>query len=116
MNVLLVTGNADLRAAAERALVREGHEVVTAAHSGHALLAGLECERVDLLISEVRLDGVTGEWVAEALRRYHHGMRAVFMADTGTAPRPGIVVRPFNRDDLLAEIESVVRITSPAAS
>ena len=116
MNVLFVTGNADLRAAARRVLAREGHEVATAAHSGHALLAGLECERIDILISELQLDGVTGEWVAEALRRYHRDMRAIFMANAGSAPRPGVIVRPFTRDDLLAEIESVCRVTSSAAS
>ena len=116
MTVLFVTGNADVRAAAQRALEREGHEVVTAAHSGHALLAGLECTRVDIQISEVQLDGVTGQWVAEALRRYHRDMRAVFMAKTGSSPRPGVLVRPFTRDDLLAEIDSACRVTSRAAS
>ena len=116
MNLLFVTGNADLRAAARRVLAREGHEVSTAAHSGHALLAGLECERIDVLISEVQLDGVTGAWVAEALRRYHRDMRAIFLADAGAAPRPGVIVRPFTRDDLLEEIESTCRVTSPAAS
>jgi DNA-binding response OmpR family regulator len=114
MNVLFVTGSADLRAVVTRVLERGGHEVTTAAHSGHALLAGLECERIDILISELQLDGVTGEWVAEALRRYHPDMRALFMANAGTAPRQGLIVRPFTRDDLLAELDAVV--TSPAAS
>lgn len=116
MNVLFVTGNADLRAAARRVLARAGHEVATAAHSGHALLAGLECERIDVLITEVQLDGVTGAWVAEALRRYHRDMRVIFMADAGSAARPGVIVRPFTRDDLLEEIGSICRVTSPAAS
>ena len=114
MNVLFVTGNADLRAVARRVLERAGHEVTTAPHSGHALLAGLECERIDILISEVQLDGVTGEWVAAALRRYHPEMRALFIANPGTASRAGLIVRPFTRDDLLNEIEAAV--TSPAAS
>ncbi len=116
LQVLFVTGNADLRAVVARVLEREGHEVSTAAHSGHALLAGLECARIDLLISEVQLDGVTGEWVAASLRRYHRGMRALFMADSGTAPRAGVLVRPFTRDDLMREIETISRATSPAAS
>jgi len=115
MNVLFVTGNADLRAVARRVLEREGHEVMTAAHSGHALLAGLECERVDLLISEFQLDGVTGDWVAQSLRRYHPDMRALFMADAGAAERSGVIVRPFTRDDLLKEIDSVCPATSTAS-
>ena len=116
LNVLFVTGNADLRAVATRVLGREGHEVVTAAHSGHALLAGLECERIDILISEVQLDGVTGEWVAASLRRYHLGMRALYMADAGAPARAGVLVRPFTRDDLMREIETICRVISPAAS
>jgi len=113
MTVLFVTGDADLRAAATRVLGAEGHEVASAAHSGHALLAALECERIDILISDVQLDGVTGEWVAAALRRYHPEMRALFMADPGSAARSGIIVRPFTRDDLLSEMDAIV--TSPAA-
>jgi len=116
MNVLFVTANADLRAVARRVLEREGHEVATAAHSGHALLAGLECDRIDILISDLKLDGVTGEWVAESLRRYHSEMRAIFMADTGTAPRAGVLVRPFISDDLLREIGAIPPVTLPAAS
>jgi DNA-binding NtrC family response regulator len=116
MNVLFVTASADLRAVAQRVLEREGHEVTTAAHSGHALLAGLECDRIDILISDLKLDGVTGEWVADSLRRYHADMRAIFMADTGTPPRAGVLVRPFISDDLLREIGAIRPVTLPAAS
>ena len=115
MTVLLVSGNADLRAAAGRVLSREGHHVVAAAHSGHALLAGLECERIDLLISEWELDGGSGESLAASLRRYHKDVRTIFMANAGTPRRTGIVVRPFTRDDLLREIDAVGRLTSPTA-
>ena len=116
MNILFVTGNADLRAVARRVLERDGHEVMTAAHSGHALLAGLECERIDVLISDFKLDGVTGEWVAASLRRYHRDMRAIFMAEGGTPAQTGVLVRPFTRDDLVREIDAIARVTSPAAS
>ena len=115
MHILFVTGNADLRAVVERVLGREGYEITTASHSGHALLAGFECEHIDVLISELQLDGTTGETIAASLRRYHPAIRAVYMADTGTPPRPGVVVRPFTRDDLVREIEAC-RVISPAAS
>lgn len=116
MNVLFITGDADLRAVVTRVLGREGHEVMTAAHSGHALLAGLECERIDVLISEAQLDGVTGEWVAGSLRRYHRDLRTLLMADAGTPARAGVLVRPFTRDDLMREIATICAATSPAAS
>jgi DNA-binding response OmpR family regulator len=115
MTVLLVSENADLRAAAARVLSREGHHVVTAAHSGHALLAGLECERIDLLISEWELDGGSGEYLAASLRRFHKDVRTIFMANAGKPSRAGVVVRPFTRDDLFREIDALGRVTSLTA-
>jgi DNA-binding NtrC family response regulator len=115
MHILFVTGNADLRIVAERVLTREGYEITAASHSGHALLSGFECEHIDVLISELQLDGATGETVATSLRRYHPALRAIYMADAGTPPRPGVVVRPFTKDDLVREIEAC-RVISPAAS
>jgi DNA-binding response OmpR family regulator len=115
MNVLFVSENADLRAAAERVLAREGYHVMTAAHSGHALLAGLECERIDILVSEWELDSGSGETLAASLRRYHRDMRAMFMANPGAAARSGVVVRPFTLDDLLREMGASSPLTSPAA-
>ena len=105
--VLLVTGDADLRAAAARVLAREGYSVVTAAHAGHALLAGLTRGRIDILISEFTLDDMPGPALAAALLRHHSDLRSVFMADTGTPPRDGMVVRPFTRDDLLLELDAI---------
>ena len=115
MHILFVSGNADLRAVAERVLEREGYQIMTASHSGHALLAGFECEHIDVLISELQLDGASGEAITASLRRYHPALRAVYMAESGTPPRPGVVVRPFTRDDLVREIEAC-RVISPAAS
>ena len=116
MNVLFVSGNADLCASAERVLTREGYRIRTAAHSGHALLAGLECERIDILITELELDSGSGVTLAASLRRYHRQMQVLFMAERGTPPCPGVVVRPFTRDDLLREMRATTRLTSPAAS
>jgi len=102
--VLLVTGDAELRNAAARALERKGYHVVTAAHAGHALLAGLTRGRIDILLSELILDDMPGEALADALLRHHSDLRTVFMADAGTPQRDGIVVRPFTRDDLLLQL------------
>lgn len=115
VNVLFVSGDADLRAVVQRVLTREGYDVSTARHAGHALVAGLQRERIDILISELRLDGASGQALAGSLRRHHAAMRAIYMADAGTLPECGVVVRPFTRDDLVREIEIACRVTSPAA-
>jgi DNA-binding NtrC family response regulator len=103
--LLFVTGDADLRAVAARVLGREGYNVLTAAHSGHALLACLT-GRIDILVAEVALEDTTGPALAATLQRHQPGLRAVYLADAGTAPAEGVIVRPFTRDDLVLQLES----------
>lgn len=104
IEVLLVTADADLREAGERVLTREGYRVRVAAHSGHAVLAGLT-SRVDVLVAELSAADISGPALAQLLRKHHPGLRVVFMANPGTPDGlEHVVVRPFTRDDLLARI------------
>jgi DNA-binding response OmpR family regulator len=113
--VLFVSADADLRAVATRVLVREGYTVLTAAHAGHAILAGLTLDRIDVLISDVILDDMPGAALAERLRRHHPELRTLFMAEIGAAAADGLVVRPFTRDDLLLGLGALAR-SSPSPS
>lgn len=101
---LLVTDDTDLREAAARALERDGYYVLTAAHAGHALLACLQAGRVDVAVMELSMDDVSGPALAERLRRQCPDMRAVYFAKRGTPECEGLLVRPFTRNDLLAEV------------
>jgi DNA-binding NtrC family response regulator len=93
-----------LREVGERVLTREGYRVRVAAHSGHAVLAGLT-SRVDVLVAELASQDISGPALAQLLRRYHPELRTVFMANPGTPDGlDHVVVRPFTRDDLLAQI------------
>lgn len=104
LEVLLVTADDELREAGERVLVRHGYRVRVAAHSGHAVLAGLT-SRVDVLIAELSAPDISGPALAQLLRKHHPGLRAVFLANPGTPDGIAhVVVRPFTRDDLLARI------------
>lgn len=114
--LLFVSADADLRAVATRVLVQDGYTVLTAAHAGHAILAGLTLDRIDVLISDVILDDMPGAALAERLRRYHAELRTLFMADIGTEAADGLLVRPFTRDDLLIGLGALVpSSTSPAS-
>ena len=118
LDVLFVTGDSELRAASERALTRAGFNVQCAAHSGHAVLAGLT-SKVDVLIAELSAPDLSGPALAELLRRHHPRMRVVYMANPGTPEGiDDVVVRPFTRDDLLARIAatSPSQAPSPAPS
>ena len=113
--VLLVTADADLRAAVMRSLDRAGYRVIVARHSGHALLAGMTCGGIDVLLTESDLDDMPGAALAGMLQRHHPRLRAVLMANGGTRPQPGVIVRPFTRDDLLSHVQAAAALTSQAS-
>lgn len=102
--VLVVTNDADLRAAASRALTAAGYRVLTASHGGHALLACMSADRVDLLAAELSMDDMSGPALAARLRRLCPGIRAIYFAGAGTHECEGVLVRPFTRDDLLVTL------------
>jgi DNA-binding response OmpR family regulator len=111
--VLFVSHDADLCAAAARALARVGFEVTAATHGGHALL---ECLQTDfnVLVIEDRLPEGTGTRVAASLRRLAPGLRVIRLSDGPAATGDGAVVRrPFTADDLVA---ALAETSVPSAS
>jgi DNA-binding NtrC family response regulator len=113
LNVLIVSDDAGLRAAAEQVLEDQGHGVTIAAHSGHALLACLDGGRIDAAVIDRILDDMPASDLADTLRRHHPDMRVLFFAEPGTRASAGVVTRPLAPDHLIAELEA---LTSPKAS
>ena len=105
LNILFVSHDADLRAAASRALTRSGFHVTAASHAGHASLACARENVFDVLVIENEMPDASAATVAARLRRYCPGLQLVRMCDqdTGTGG-PNAVVRPFNADDLIAAV------------
>ena len=114
--VLVVTADADLRVATARALESSGYRVITAAHAGHAVLACLEVDRVDLLVAELSMEDVSGPALAARLRRFSHDLPAVYFGNAGTAECQGVIVRPFTRDDLLTAVNLATADATVSAS
>lgn len=119
LTVLIVSADANLRAAAARVAAREGYQALTAAHAGHALLASLRA-RIDILAAELSMEDMSGPALAEKLRRHHPEVGTVFFGSAGTRECEGVLVRPFTGDDLLrallaARAEVVCRPTSSVA-
>lgn len=102
--VLFVSDDENLRQAAQRALRREGFDVVTAGHAGHALLACLN-GRVDIVATELVMRDVSGPALADRLRRHRPDLPVIYLAGPGTLECVGVVVRPFTRDDLVRELD-----------
>ena len=113
VNVLVVTGDAALRSFVGRVLEARGCGVTCAPHSGHAVLACLRGTPFDVALIEAVLEDMSGAALAETLRRHHPELRVLFLAAAGTAPGPGIVMRPLSPRDLLRQLEAV---TWPPAS
>jgi len=113
--ILIVTSDENLSAAALRVLHQEGYDVLIARHAGHAFLAALTEARIDVLISEVSLDDMTGEALAANLRRHHPALRSVFIADHAAPPSMPMLVRPFTRDELLDELSALGSATTSQA-
>jgi len=112
--ILIVTADGNLGGAAVRILEQEAYDVIFARHAGHAFLAALTRTRIDILISELALDDMTGEALAATLRRHHPSMQSLFIADHATAMPGPLLVRPFTRDELLGQLQEIAPATSQA--
>jgi CheY-like chemotaxis protein len=102
--ILLVTSDRDLREAAASALRSRGYRVLAAQHAGHAVLACMDTERVDVAAIELSMEDVSGPVLAERLRRRCPGLQSLYLAKAGTPECEGVLVRPFSRDDLVQKL------------
>ncbi len=78
--ILLVEDEATVRAVAERALVRKGYRVVTAANGIEALERLAEEDHIDLLISDVVMPEMDGPTLVAKAREERPGLPIVFMS------------------------------------
>jgi signal transduction histidine kinase len=117
--VLLVEDDAAVAAMAQRVLARAGYRVavVPDAERAQALLPDAA---FDLLVSDVRLPGISGTELAGWLRRRQPGLRVLLVsgyADVepgADAPGPAPLLRkPFTPDELLERVRSVLAAGSP---
>src|SRR3546814_17241271 len=78
--MLLVEEEATVRAVAERALVRKGYRVVTAANGVEALERLAEEDHIDLLISDVVMPEMDGPTLVAKTREERPDLPIVFMS------------------------------------
>jgi DNA-binding NtrC family response regulator len=114
LNILFVSHDAALRAAASRAFTRSGFHVTAASHAGHASLACARATVFHVLVIENQMPEAAGATIAARLRRYCPALQVVRMCDPGSrASGPNAVVRPFTADDLIA---AVLRAATPVVA
>ncbi len=115
--LLLVEDDRTLRQALAFNLTREGYEV-TAASDGEAALAAARNERLDLILLDVMLPGMSGVEVLRVLRREGISTPVIILSAKGDeidrvvglkVGADDYVAKPFSRPELLARIEAVLR-------
>ncbi|MFP5350998.1 MAG: ATP-binding protein [Actinomycetota bacterium] len=116
--ILVVEDEDPVRTVTARILENAGYEVLQAANAPEALsmiLAG--GERLDLLLTDVLMPGMSGIELAEEVAREAPGLRVIFMSayaesmagsrGAGHAEAP-LVQKPFDRPTLLAQVRQVL--------
>jgi DNA-binding response OmpR family regulator len=115
--LLLVEDDATLRQALAFNLAREGYEVATAADGVAGLEAGRGA-RLDLIILDVMLPGMSGIELLRVLRREGVTTPVIILSAKGDEidrvvglklGADDYVAKPFSRPELLARIEAVLR-------
>jgi two-component system alkaline phosphatase synthesis response regulator PhoP len=115
--ILLVEDDPTLRQALTFNLTREGYEVSSAA-DGEAALEAARNQRLDLVILDVMLPGMSGVEVLRVLRREGVATPVIILSAKGDeidrvvglkVGADDYVSKPFSRPELLARLEAILR-------
>jgi two-component system cell cycle sensor histidine kinase/response regulator CckA len=111
--VLIVEDEEALRRVVDRILTDEGYTVLTAASGEEALeLAAAEDGRIDLLVSDVVLGGMTGPQLATSLRARRPGLKVLLMSGYAGMPVGSVddfLPKPFSPFELARRIRRLLR-------
>jgi two-component system response regulator GlrR len=111
--ILIVDDDAALLRLLSLRLRHEGHEVIEAS-SGEAALARLDHELPALLITDLRMGGMDGLQLFEAVHRRHPLLPVLMLTAHGTIPDAvkalqrgvfGYITKPFEARELMAEVD-----------
>jgi signal transduction histidine kinase len=121
--VLLVDDEAPLRAIGRRILERHGIRVLEAATGAVALGLARESGRVDVLITDVTMPGMTGSELADELGRQYPGMSVLFVSGVSedelervASGRPGTraLGKPFTPSSLVHAVRELIAHGTPS--
>lgn len=116
MVILLVDDEEDIHLTIGRFLADLGHEVVAAADGGEALKFLEKADEVDLVLSDIRMPGINGIELLQAVRVRYPGTQVVLMTGHGdestatAALRHGAsdyLKKPVSLETLLAYVERI---------
>jgi CheY-like chemotaxis protein len=123
-HVLLVDDNEDFRVSTRDSLTALGYRVTEAADGEAALAAFADGDGVDVVISDVRMPGLSGPAAVDRMRRRRPGLKILFISgSSGSAIllqgfEPGefdVLAKPFSVEELDRRIRGLVAGAPPAA-
>jgi PAS domain S-box-containing protein len=116
--VLVVEDQAEVREYAAAALRAYGYQVIEAANAEEAMmLCEREGERIDLILTDVVMPGLSGRELADRLKERGHGIKMLFMSGhtDDTMVHHGVlrkeaefIQKPFGPDQLALKVREVL--------
>jgi PAS domain S-box-containing protein len=122
--ILVAEDEQPVRALMETVLERHGYRVLSAAGGQEAIdLAAGHDGRIDLLLSDVVMEGMQGPELAERLADARPGLRVLFVSghtDPARLPRVGpdrwFMQKPFRPSELAHRVRALLDVTAEAGS
>ena len=116
LRVLLVEHNERIRSSTTELLQDLGH-TVTDAGSGEAAMLLLRGSRIDVLMTDLGLPGMSGDVFAAEARAIQPELRIVFATGSALAPHvagdgisPVLLLKPYDRAGLAAALAAVLAV------
>ena len=122
--ILLVDDDPDLLKLISLRLASAGYRVRTA-ESGETALAALAIARPGAVITDMRMPGIDGMQLFEAIHRQHPALPVIILTAHGTIPDAvnatqrgvfGFLTKPFDSQELLQKVAAAVRLSGGGAA
>src|SRR5437773_1013899 len=120
-DILLVDDDPDLLRLISLRLMSAGYRVRTA-DSGETALAALAIARPGTVITDMRMPGIDGLQLFEAIHRQHPAMPVIILTAHGTIPDAvnatergvfGFLTKPFDSQALLQKVAEAAKLSGP---
>jgi two-component system response regulator GlrR len=122
-DILLVDDDPDLLKLISLRLSSAGHRVRTA-DSGESALASLAVARPGVVISDLKMPGIDGLQLFEAIHREHPALPVIILTAHGTIPDAvaatqrgvfGFLTKPFDSQELLQKVAAALRVAGDSS-
>ena len=122
-DILLVDDDPDLLKLISLRLTSAGYRVRTA-ESGETALAAIAVRRPAAVVTDLRMPGIDGLQLLDAINRQHAGLPVLILTAHGTIPDAvaatqrgvfGFLTKPFDSQELLQKVASALKLSGDDA-